>query len=122
MDKKRLVKTLPPEEMKGFEEFIEGEPDEKSFLGKATGSGTKKEVGFENFTFLSNDAERLHRIKDLFSEKLPFATKYKQGEHILRNQQNAIQELRKRLFELSDKEGSPYRISLTEIFDSFFKS
>ena len=68
MDKKKINPALPPEDLKGFEEFIEGESD-RTFMGK--GHPSKKEVSFEHFTFLTNDSDRLIKLKNLLTEKLP---------------------------------------------------
>lgn len=114
MDKKR-----PVDDVKGFEDFIDGEND-KSFMGKSSGS-QKKDINYENFTFLTNDAERLSRLKNLLTEKLPFASRFEQGNQILKDQKAEVQELKNRIFLTSDQEGSPYRKSMGEIFDSFFK-
>lgn len=115
MDKKKY-----PDDMRGFEEFIEAEQD-KSFMGKPMG-GQKKDAGFENFTFLTNDGERLLKIKNLMTEKLPFAARHEQGQAILNIQAQEIRELREKIFLISDKADSPFRKSLGEIFNSYFKS
>jgi hypothetical protein len=107
------------DDVRGFEEFIDAEAD-KTFLGKPQGS--KRETSFESFTFLSNDGERLMRIKNLLSDKLPFVSKYEQGENLLERQKEEIEELREKIFTVSDQKNSPYRKSLGEIFDSFFRS
>jgi hypothetical protein len=107
------------DDVRGFEEFIDAEAD-KTFLGKPQGS--KRETSFESFTFLSNDGERLMRIKNLLSEKLPFVSKYEQGENLLERQKEEIEELREKIFTVSDQKNSPYRKSLGEIFDSFFRA
>jgi hypothetical protein len=119
MDKKRLVKNTPPEDLKGFEEFIDGQSSETNFLPR--GNGTKKEVGFEHFTFLTNDAIRLSKVKDLLMDKIPFATRYEQGEHLINEQVNETKLLKKHLFEMMNRPGSAYRKSLHEIFDNFFE-
>lgn len=117
MDKKRLIKTLPPEDLKGFEEFIEGQPSDSSFLPKQP---NKKEVSFEHFTFLTNDAERLVRIKNLLMDKLPFASRHEQGDKLLAQQKEEISLLKSKLFTLCNEKESAYRKSTREIFDSFF--
>lgn len=119
MDKKKLVKVLPPEDMKGFEEFVEGQPQDTNFLPRGV-AGNKKEVSFEHFTFLTNDSERLLRIKNLLTEKLPFSSKFQQSEALLKEQDEELIVIRKKIFEISDKKNSPYRRSLSELFDSFF--
>ncbi len=117
MDKKRLIKTLPQDDLKGFEEFIEGQPSDSSFLPKQP---NKKEVSFEHFTFLTNDAARLVKVKNLLMSKLPFATKHEQGDNILAQQKEEIIILKSKLFLICDERESRYRKSTREIFDSFF--
>jgi hypothetical protein len=121
MDKKKLIKTLPPEEMKGFEEFIEGQAEDSSFLPKPTGTGTKKETSFEHFTFLTTDADRLVRIKNLLMEKLPFTAKFEQSSALLKQQREEIKKYKLRLFEICEEPNSPYRKTLKETFDSYFE-
>jgi len=118
MDKKRLVKTLPPEDLKGFEEFIEGQSVDSSFLPR--GNTPKKDFSFEHFTFITNDATRLNKLKDLLMDKIPFASKHEQGEKLLQEQEKEVMLLKKHIFELCNKPESPYRKSIQEIFDSFF--
>lgn len=119
MDKKKINKPLSPEEMRGFEEFIEGQSEETSFLPKA--SGTKKETSFEHFTFLTTDADRLVRIKNLLMEKLPFTAKFEQSSALLKQQREEIKKYKIRLFEMSEKPNSPYQKTLKETFDSYFE-
>ena len=118
MDKKRLVKSMSPEELKGFEEFIDGEPSSSNFLPRGN---LKKEAAFEHFTFLSNDATRLIKQKNLLMDKIPFATKYEQGEKLIQDQQKEIMLLKKSIFELCNRPQSAYRKSMSEVFDSFFE-
>lgn len=120
MDKKKLLKNLEQEDIKGFEEFIEGQPQETSFLPKGV-AGKKNEAGFEHFTFLTNDSERLTRLKSLLSDKLPFSAKYDQSAKLIKDQKEEIAALRKNLFQHLDEKGSSYRKSLNEIFDSYFE-
>lgn len=121
MDKKRLIKVLPPEDLKGFEEFIESQPGETSFLPRPSAIvGNKKETSFEHFTFLTTDAERLLRIRNLAREKLPFSAKYEQGKTLIQLQSEEIVLLKKKLFQICDNPGSPYMKSIEETFDSFF--
>lgn len=118
MDKKRLVKTLTPEELKGFEEFIDGEPSTSSFLPKGN---PKKEAAFEHFTFLTNDSTRLQKLKILMMDKIPFASDHEQGEKLIHEQQKEITLLKKNIFEICNRPQSAYRKSLQEIFDTFFE-
>lgn len=118
MDKKRPSKPLP-EDLKGFEEFVEGQTP-TSFLPRPAVTGTKKETSFEHFTFLTTDGERLQRLKLLLTEKLPFASQHEQGTALIREQRDEIKVLQKKIFDLSDEKGSAYRRSLEEVFNSFF--
>lgn len=118
MDKKKLVKVLPPEDLKGFEEFIDGQSSDDHFLPR--GNGTKKDVSFEHFTFLTNDSDRLTRVKDLLMDKIPFATKFEQGQKLINEQSTEIRLLRKNIFGICNRADSGYRRSVAEIFDSFF--
>ena len=120
MDKKRLLKTLPAEDLKGFEEFIESQPGDTNFLPRPVGVSAKKETSFEHFTFLATDTERLTRIRNLIREKLPFASKFEQGQTLITKQKEEVAVLQKKLFELCDKPDSAYQKSLMEIFDNFF--
>lgn len=122
MDKKRLVKTLDKEDMKGFEDFIEGQPSDTNFLPRpSAGNPPKKDTGFEHFTFLATDSVRLTKLKDLLSSKLPFSMRFEQGNALLKEQREEVQLLRAQLFDLCDQKGAPYRKSLSEVFDSFFE-
>jgi hypothetical protein len=112
MDKKKY-----PEDLRGFEEFIDSHPNDSSFLPKLP----KKEVSFEHFTFLTNDSDRLLKIKDLMTQKLPFAYKFEQGEKLVNEQFAEIKVMKERLFDLCDTKGSPYRKSLSDVFDAFFQ-
>ena len=122
MDKKKLLKNNDPEDLKGFEEFIEGQPSDGSFLPKGVGGGAKKnEAGFEHFTFLTNDSDRLQKMADLLNAKLPFSAKFDQSAKLINEQKNEIELLKKRLLEVCEEKDSPYKKSLREIFNSFFE-
>ena len=121
MDKKRLIKNMEPEDLKGFEEFIEGQPSDANFLPKGVGGAKKDVAGFEHFTFLTNDSERLTKLKSLLSEKLPFSARFDQSAKLIQEQKDELELLKKKLFEVCDKEGSPYRKSISEVFNNFFE-
>ena len=112
---------MPPEDLKGFEEFIDGQSSDTNFLPRGVGANPKKEAGFEHFTFLTNDATRLSKVKDLLMDKIPFATRYEQGQHLMNEQMGETKLLKKHLFEMMNRPGSAYRKSLHEIFDNFFE-
>lgn len=118
MDKKHSLKDIPENDLIGFEEFVDGQSSEASFLPR--GNAAKKDVGFEHFTFLSNDAARLNKLKDLLMDKIPFASRFEQGEKLEQVQQKEIEILKKNIFQVSNKPSSAYRRSMQDIFDSFF--
>jgi hypothetical protein len=118
MDKKKN-KGLP-EDLKGFEEFMEGQPTDGYFLPRGIGGGIKKEVSFEHFTFLTNDGERLQNLKLLLSSKIPFSRKYEQGKKLMDEEREEVRHFRSELFEQQNKKDSPYRKSISEIFGNFF--
>lgn len=120
MDKKKLIKSAPSEDLKGFEEFIEGQPQDTNFLPRGVGGGSKRETNFEHFTFLTNDSTRLARLRSLLAEKIPFAGKHPQGEKLLTTQLKDIALIKKKIFDESNKPDSAYRKSLGELFDGFF--
>jgi hypothetical protein len=120
MDKKKLV-IQDSEELEGFEEFIEGQNGDSPFLPRGVGGGKRKnETGFEHFTFLTNDASRLYKLKDLLGSKLPFAYKFEQGRKIVKDQTTEIELLRTKLYQICDDPNSGYRKALSETFDPFF--
>lgn len=119
MDKKKLVKVAPPEDLQGFEEFIDSQSKDTNFLPRP--SNTKKENSFEHFEFLTTDSQRLLKIKNLFSSKLPFITKYNQANILIKQQSTEINFIKNNLFMLSDKKDSLYRKSLKDVFDNYFE-
>lgn len=118
MDKKKLIKTTAPEDLKGFEEFIDSQPSDTNFLLKSP--QTKKEVSFEYFTFLTNDTYRLKKINRLVSEKLPFMRHHEQGLTLLSRQQEEVERVKKSVVSLLKSPQSSFHQSLRDIFDSFF--
>ncbi len=120
MDKKKLV-PQDAEDLRGFEEFIEGQDGEGTFLPRGVGGGTRKnETGFEHFTFLTNDASRLHKMKDLLGRKLPFAYKFEQGRKMIKEQTAEVELLRSKIYKICEDPSSGYRKALSETFDPFF--
>jgi len=117
MNKKKL---LPPEDLKGFEEFIDGQSSDDSFLPR--GNSPKKYLNFEHFTFLTNDSDRLTKMKDLLMDKIPFVTKFDQGQKLINEQLSEIRLLKKNIFGICNRSDSGYRRSMSEIFDLFFGS
>ncbi len=120
MENKKNGKKEAPEDLRGFEEFLEDLSQEKPFLPRGVGGGTKKEVSFEHFTFLTNDNDRLNNLKQLLSTKVPFSRKFEQGKKIIEEENEEISQLRSRLFEVQDEPNSRYRTSLKEIFQNYF--
>lgn len=116
MDKKKTIKVFSDDDVRGFEEFLEDHADDVTFINR----NNKKDISFENFTFLTDDSNRLTKIKNLLSEKLPFSAKFNQGENLIKLAGIENAQLKKKLSEICDKPESAYRRSLREIFDSFF--
>lgn len=123
MDKKKNFKDLTPDDVRGFEEFIEGQPTDPNAHSRGGGGSAlrKNDTGFENLTYLSNDGVRLTKLKDLLSSKLPFSARFDQGAQIIQQELEEVSILRMKLFEQLDRPGSPYRRSLAEVFDTFFE-
>lgn len=119
MDKKKIIKATDPGDIKGFEEFIDAQPADTSFLLKAPTQG--KQVSFEYFTFLTNDADRLKKINRLVSEKLPFLRHHEQGLTLLSKQQEEVELVKKSVVTLIKSPQSNFHKSLKEIFDGFFR-
>jgi hypothetical protein len=117
MDNRKKSKTDHEDDLRGFEDFIESIPTDQ----KSQNAGNKKnDNGFEHFTFLSNDGTRLEKLKVLFNEKLPFSSKFDQSKKLITDQLEEISILKERLYSTSDRSGSPYRKSISEIFNSYF--
>lgn len=115
MDNKRGIKDLP-EDVKGFEEFIEGQPEESGLSGRTS----KKDTSIEHFTFLTNDSLRLLKIKEMITEKLPFAAEHEQGPLLVKNLEEEKVISKKNLIEIFKAPHSGYQKSIGEIFNSFF--
>ena len=116
MDNKRVLKNLPEDEVKGFEEFIEGQPDDSGFSSR----NSKKDTSIEHFTFLTNDSMRLMKIKELVTEKMPFSHKHEQGQELVNGLEAEKVILKKNLFDFFKQSQSGYQKSVGEIFNSFF--
>ncbi len=119
MDKKQFIKSTSPEDIKGFEDFIEGAPDGE-FLNANFASKNKKKLPHEYLTFIQNDGNRLDKINTLINKKIFVIKKYEQGPILIKQQLEEISNLRTKIFQKSIVNQSGFRKSLTEIFDSYF--
>lgn len=120
MDKKKF-RSKDVEDLRGFEEFLEGQPEDSNFLPRGVGGSNKKnEANFEHFTFLTNDSNRLSKVKNLLGKKLPFTAKFEQGQKLLENQKIDLEVMRNKLHDIFDTPNSTLRKSMSEIFDSYF--
>lgn len=119
MDKKKIIKIADKEDLQGFEEFIDAQSKDSSFLPRP--NAAKKENSFEYFEFLTVDAQRLIKVKNLFSQKLPFLGKFNQAEMLIKQQKSEIAFIKNNLFLVSDKKDSLYRKSLRDVFDNYFE-
>jgi hypothetical protein len=113
-------KSSSPDDLRGFEEFVESQSSEFFQAKPQAVAGNKKDTSFENFTFLTTDSSRLMKMKLLFNEKLPFMTEFEQGSVLLAEQRDEVKNTRHKIFVISDQQDSAYRRSLSEVFDSFF--
>jgi hypothetical protein len=122
MDKKKKYNLDHVDDLKGFEDFIKEAPatDSGTTIKGASGISKKNDSNFENYTFLTNDADRIHKLNDLLKGKMDFLTRFDQSEKIIQRQKKDIMEIKEKIFLISDKEQSPYRKSLSEVFDTFF--
>ncbi len=116
MEHKKNNNEVAGDDLRGFEEFIEGESD-TSFLNR----NIKKDKPIEHTTFINYDSSRLEKIRDLCTDKIPLAKKYEQGIKLLEIQDYETQLLKKKLVEIFNKPESAYRKSLREVFDSYFQ-
>ena len=114
MDKKKILRSQRPDDLKGFEEFLEHVADE-SAIDKAP-----KNVGGESLTFLLNDNTRLKKAAALVADKLPVANSHEQGPKIIEHQRNLNAQLKNELFRLLSPEGSPLHKSLIDLWNGFF--
>lgn len=114
--KKIKSKDLPVD-LKGFEEFIEAQGDDFPI----NRSNQKKETPVENITFLLNETERLKKQKKLFNDQLRVIEKFDQSEELINELRMEIQIVRNQIWEISSRDDSPFKISMSEIFDPFFK-
>lgn len=118
MDNKKKSNSNLVEDLKGFEDFIDNLPSDQ----RAQFSSSKKnDNGFEHFTFLNNDSVRLEKLKTLFNEKLPFSSKFDQSMKLINDQLEEISILKDRIYSTIDREGSSYRKTISEIFNSYFE-
>ncbi len=118
MDNKKNIKTNIDDDLKGFEDFIESIPSETK---QQLGTQKKNETNFENFTFLSHDGARLEKLKILFNDKLPFCSKFDQSKKLMTDQLEEISILKDRLYSVAERESSPYKKSISEIFNSYYE-
>ena len=115
MDNNNKSKKTAQEDLKGFEDFMEGQNDQAGQLKLQ-----KREGNFESYNFLENDSKRLNKIKNIMSQKIPFLSKYDQSSRLILEQKIEIEMLKNHLNEIFKLESSGYQTSLREVFDSYF--
>ncbi len=115
MDNKNKSKPPFQEDLKGFEDFMEGQNDEVGQL-----KVQKRDGNFESYNFLENDSKRLNKVKNMMSQKIPFLSKYDQSSRLILEQKIEIEMLKNHLNEIFKLESSGYQKSLKEVFDSYF--
>jgi hypothetical protein len=108
-------------DLRGFEDFLKSHEENNRFLPRPSGTGSRRqESNFSRLTFLTNDRNRLMRTKILLNEKINLMSRFNQSEALLSLQESEKNDLKKKIFDLSDHAESPYRKSLREVFDVFF--
>lgn len=108
--------------IKGFEEFIEFHLKSKKHLLKPQSRATTKEdKGPYVYNFLANDYNRLTKLNNLFTEKIPFVSKFDQSEILISEQKNQLELIKKYITSHSLKHDSDFRKSMREVFDNYFK-
>ncbi len=114
MDKKKLLRSLGSDDLKGFEEFIQhvedGPEKEKN----------PKNLGGENLTFVLNDNLRLKKVSLLMAKKLPVSASHDQGPKIIEHQRNLNTQYKNELFKILSQKDSPLHKSIHEIWSKFF--
>jgi hypothetical protein len=121
-NKTNTSKNFIADDAPGFEDFIDGEQDKSFMIKKINVPAKKHDKGFEYFTFLNNDTDRLLKLRLLLDEKIQFTYKYDQTSAIIQKQETELKILVDNIFEISDQKNSPYRKSLAEIFNSYFET
>lgn len=121
MNKKTKHQENEEENLRGFEEFIEGQA-EISRNQKTSGNISKKnDAEFEHLTFITTDSVRLTKIKNLLKEKVPLLSKFDQSDNLLSKQKNLREELKDQIFSFVNNDKSSFQKSMSEIFDSYFE-
>ncbi len=116
MDKKKLLNPRNSDDLKGFEDFIDGVTE------NSTQEKNPKSAGGEALSFILNDNERLKKLSQLVSDQLPLARNHSQGERIIEHQRNLNRQLKHQLFAMLNPPDSTLQKSLTEVWDRFFNS
>ena len=115
MDKKKLHRSNQPDDLKGFEEFLD-----QVVESRPVETGTAKNVGGESYTFLENDNIRLKKVARLVADKLPLMKQHSQGEKLIENQRRRNALLKAELFKQLGATGSPLEKSMAQVFNAFF--
>jgi hypothetical protein len=115
MENKNKSKNSAQEDLKGFEDFMEGQNEDVGQL-----KVQKREGNFESYNFLENDSKRLNKIKNIMSQKIPFLSKYDQSSRLILEQKIEIEILKNKLNEIFQQQSSGYQKSIKEVFDSYF--
>ena len=114
MDKKKILRSAAPDDLKGFEEFLDQSSD--GVFQDRSG----KNIGGESLTFLQNDNIRLKKVASLVANKLIIVKNHEQGPRIIEHQKNLNSKLKNELFTVLHKPDSPLQKTLGSVWDSFF--
>lgn len=116
MDKKKLLNPKNADDLKGFEDFLEG-------VTESSGPDKNpKSAGGEALSFILNDNTRLKKLSGLVSDQLPLAQHHSQGDRIIEHQRNLNRQLKHQLFAQLNPADSTLQKSLSEVWDRFFNS
>ena|SRR3989344_3803127 len=112
---KKKIKN--PQDLKGFEDFIE-------YLYGSTelsiGTTRKAEDNFELYTFLEQNNARLENLSELLSSKLEMVKSHPQDSQILVKQESHNRELKDKILSHLLKESSIFEKHLFAIFNNYF--
>lgn len=110
--KKSMTKV--PEDLKGFEDIID------DFSENDPSNTGSRPAAVESMTFLQNDTNRLKKINNLMSKKVPFLKQYPQSMELVRKQKKVNEELYDKVAGLLTQPASTLNLSLAEIFNHYF--
>jgi hypothetical protein len=107
-----------PNDLVGFEEFIESLDAGPAFVDRIT---IRKDNAPDYYTFILNDQSRLKKIATIIGQRLPLYKKFPQSQTFIQEEQQKVTALKAELIDILKRENSPLQKSLAEIFNCFIK-